>query len=157
LFTDDNSPVKVLAEGKLRQEDIKINDFSQCIAAVTTFAFIQEIRHPGKREMYPILMISRCGVVMIVYSPSTDILLATPTLKWESDLSFFVIWLSLHYHLFTIKIPDKKAECGFKEIFEKYVTKKKYIYLQPSFNKRSKPKKTHLVFVPFSSDKEVYH
>ena len=134
-------------------EDFKLNDFSQCIATVTTFAFIQEIRHPGKRGMYPILMISRCGVVMILYSPSTDILLATPTIKWEYDTSFFVIWLSLHYHLFTIKIPDKKAECGFREKFEKYVTKEKYVYLQPSFKDGSKPKKTHHLFVPLSRKK----
>lgn len=100
--------------------------------------------------MFPMLIISGCGVVMLMYNPN-DVLLAPETLAWEYDIAFLVIWLSLHYHFFkTDEAESDELKCGFKEQFEKYVKKDKYIYLEPLFKDGSKERKktSHLLPMP---------
>ena len=132
-----------MVEGKKARGKFILDDMSQCIATITTFAFIQQIRHPHELQIYPMLMISAYGVVMLLYNPNTDILLTSEALSWDFDISFLVIWLSLHYHSLSIgegpKADDLK--CGFKKVFEEHVDTRKYIYLEPSFKVGLKEKR----------------
>ena len=112
-----------------------MDGMSQCIATITTFAFIQRIRHPHELKIYPMLTISGYGVVMLLYNPNTDILLISEAMSWDVDVSFLVIWLCLHYHSLLIGEGPKldHLKCGFKKVFEKNVDTRKYVYLEPSF------------------------
>ena len=102
---------------------------SQCIATITTFAFIQQIRHPHELQIYPMLVISGYGFVMLLYNPNTDILLTSKALSRDFDFCFLVIWLSLLYRSLPIgeglKTDDLK--CGFKKVFEEHVEMRKYL------------------------------
>ena len=77
-----------MVEGKKARGKFILDDMSQCIATITTFAFIQQIRHPHELQIYPMLVISGHGVVMLLYNPNTDILLTSTALSRNFDFCF---------------------------------------------------------------------
>lgn len=154
LFTD-TSPGKSIVEGKKTSARIDLSDLSQCIATITTFAFIQQLRQRSEIEMFPMLLITSRGIVMLLYNPNNDVLLTSEVLEWKHKITFYVIWVSLHYNIFKPRPPTDELECGFKKIFEKYVNLSNYVYLERSFKNASQRKREIRSFLPLGITKKM--
>ena len=110
--SEDGSPEKSLVEGKNAVQDSSA--MSQCVATIITFAQIQLKRHPEISYPIPMLRVDPEGVVVLVYDYPSDVLMISQRIRW-SDFAFIVVWLVLHYSLFS---PNGLSElkdycCGY--------------------------------------------
>lgn len=107
----DNSPGKTIVEGKIcRGSSLK---YHQSIAALLMFSKIQRPCNRSESDAFPMLVVCRTDVVILIYQPETDTLVITQVLPWEK-VAYFFVWAVLHHSIFPIKIPVSK-ECGYKK------------------------------------------
>ena len=92
------SPGKVVVEGE-NVISRTLNSFSQCVATIIAFSFIQKERHRNLPYALPMLSINPEGVTVIAYDINKDTLLVSDNCRW-GKVAFLVVWLVLHYSLF---------------------------------------------------------
>ena len=74
------------------------------------FSKIERSRHSSESNAFPMLVVSRTDVVILIYQSETDTLVITQVLPWQRE-AYFLVWEVLHHNIFPIKMPLSK-ECG---------------------------------------------
>lgn len=94
-----------------------LNSFSQCVATIIAFSYIQKERHRDIAYAFPMLRVNPEGVVVLVYDIHNYVLLISDSC--QCGLAAVVItWLVLHYSLFPpcdLSHLGKDCCCGYQK------------------------------------------
>ena len=116
MFAGKNSPGKTIVEGK-NVNMRTLNSFSQCVATIIAFSYIQNQRHRDIAYAFPMLRVNPEGVVVLVYDIHNDVLLISDSFQWSLP-AVVITWLVLHYSLFPpcdLSHLGKDCCCGYQK------------------------------------------
>ena len=143
-----NSPGRCAVEGKYGRpkSEHELDEFSQSVATIATFASIQSERHSGLHTYtFPMLWVGKEGVMVLFYNKAYDILMMSKVISWDGYEVFAVIWSAVNHSILPILDLSryKEFKCGLRAKFDEYrdTFRETYYLASPAVCRgRSRPK-----------------